>query len=109
MCRGLAHPLRRFRSEANVREEQQQQQHEEEEEEEEEDRCRDLRDGPHHPHHHPRLQLSLSVGVPVRVGVGGGEGDASELLGGDGPLSHAKSQPNLLLEAARRKAQRQHL
>lgn len=52
----------------------------------------------------PRLQLALSVGVPLRVGVGGGEGDASELL--DPPLTHAKSQPNLLLmasDAARRK------
>lgn len=105
MCRGLAHPLRRFRSEANVRGEQQQQ----EEEEEEEEGCQELQDSPHHPHHHPRLQLSLSVGVPVRVGVGGGESDASELLGGDAPLSHAKSQPNLLLEAARRKTQGQQL
>lgn len=105
MCRGLAHPLRRFRSEANVRGEQQQQ----EEEEEEEEGCQELQDSPHHSHHHPRLQLSLSVGVPVRVGVGGGESDASELLGGDAPLSHAKSQPNLLLEAARRKTQGQQL
>ncbi|KAK8377710.1 hypothetical protein O3P69_013981 [Scylla paramamosain] len=105
VCRGLAHPLRRFRSEANVRGEQQQQ----EEEEEEEEGCQELQDSPHHPHHHPRLQLSLSVGVPVRVGVGGGESDASELLGGDAPLSHAKSQPNLLLEAARRKTQGQQL
>ncbi|XP_050719248.1 uncharacterized protein LOC126999964 isoform X5 [Eriocheir sinensis] len=99
--RGLAHPLRRFRSEANVREEQQRQQEEEEEEEELEGSGHDLRGSMHHSSHHSRLQLSLSVGVPVRVGVGGGESDASELLGGDAPLSHAKSQPNLLLEAAR--------
>ncbi|XP_069167255.1 uncharacterized protein [Procambarus clarkii] len=73
MRRGFAHPLRRFRSEANVRE-----------------------DAEVQPQNlHPRLELALSVGTPVRVGVGGGEGDASELL--DTPLTHAKSQPNLLL------------
>ncbi|KAG7176891.1 putative Tricalbin-1-like, partial [Homarus americanus] len=81
MRRGFAHPLRRFRSEANVREDP-------------EVRPQENLD--------PRLELALSVGMPLRVGVGGGEGDASELL--DGPLTHAKSQPNLLLmapEAAR--------
>ncbi|XP_069942855.1 uncharacterized protein [Cherax quadricarinatus] len=73
MRRGFAHPLRRFRSEASVREDAVQPQE----------------------NLDPRLELALSVGVPVRVGVGGGEGDASELL--DEPLTHAKSQPNLLL------------
>ncbi|XP_071551358.1 uncharacterized protein [Panulirus ornatus] len=79
MRRGFVHPLRRFRSEANMRD--------------------DLSPGVQTKESlDPRLQLALSVGVPVRVGVGGGEGDASELL--DPPLTHAKSQPNLLLMAS---------
>lgn len=96
MRRGFAHPLRRFRSEANVNGDtplcpvvvQSQEQKEETDSV-----------SPHRHHHHPRLALALSVGgEPGRVGVGGGEGDASELL--DVPLSHTKSQPNLLLMTA---------
>ncbi|XP_047478110.1 uncharacterized protein LOC125031428 isoform X1 [Penaeus chinensis] len=80
MRRGFAHPLRRFRSEANVR------------------------DAPNlsaevstseSSGSHADMNLSVGISSGMRVGVGGGEGDASELL--DLPLSHAKSQPNLLL------------
>ncbi|XP_064085021.1 uncharacterized protein LOC135200357 isoform X2 [Macrobrachium nipponense] len=79
MRRGFAHPLRRFRSEASVR------------------------DAPtlspevqscESPEPHVELTLS-GISTGMRLGVGGGEGDASELL--DATLSHAKSQPNLLL------------
>ncbi|KAK7065907.1 hypothetical protein SK128_016336, partial [Halocaridina rubra] len=81
MRRGFAHPLRRFRSEANVR-----------------DAPATLSspDVQSCESPEPHVELTLAgIGTGMRLGVGGGEGDASELL--DATLGHAKSQPNLLL------------